>query len=378
MGIETAVNEKVKYGASAAPLRLGFWAPVYGNWIVSKHPETQNASFDYSRKLTLLAEDIGFATVLLAEHTFNPFDATADQLDAWTVAAGLATITRHIELMPAVRAAFKHPVIVAKMAGSIDQMSGGRAALNLVSGWWQQESEAMGLPTIPHDERYHRSEEFLTVLKGLWTQQHFSFTGRFYQITDVTLAPAPVSQPHPTIYLGGESDEAQRLAAKFADVYLINGRPVAETKTLVDRVRALAAAEGRDLQFGISAFVIGRETREVAQAEHDRLYALRSEEAIPGVDRQVVMIRTYAYARGYVGSNGGTAAGLVGTPQDIAERLQEFLDIGVTTFLLQFHPMLEEMARFGEQVVPLLAKAGMWIHPTRNGYQQNNSERSVA
>lgn len=378
MGIETAVGKKVRHAASAAPMRLGFWVPVYGNWIVSKHPETQNASFDYTRKLTLLAEDLGFATVLLAEHTFNPFDATADQLDAWTVAAGLSTITTHIELMPAVRAAFKHPVIVAKMAESIDQMSGGRAALNLVSGWWQQESDAMGLPTLPHEDRYLRSEEFLTVLKGLWTQQHFSFTGRFYQITDVTLAPAPVSQPHPTIYLGGESDEAQRLAAKFADVYLINGRPVAETRTLVDRVRALAAAKGRDLQFGISAFVIGRETREAAHAEHERLYALRHEEAIPGVDPKVVMIRTYAYSRGYVGSNGGTAAGLVGTPQDITERLQEFLDIGVTTFLLQFHPMLEEMARFGEQVVPLLAKAGMWVHPTRKSYQQNNGKRNVA
>jgi alkanesulfonate monooxygenase len=361
---KTMVNEKRGHVVSAAPMRLGFWIPVYGNWIISKHPETQQASFDYSRRLTLLAEEIGFATVLLAEHTFNPFDATADQLDAWTAAAGLSTITNHIELMPAVRAVFKHPVIVAKMAASIDEMSRGRAALNLVSGWWQRESDAMGLPTLPHDERYQRSEEFLTILKGLWTRQHFSFTGRFYQITDVTLAPFPVSQPHPTIYLGGESDEAQRLAAKFADVYLINGRPVAETKMLVARVRALAAAEGRTIQFGISAFVITRKTREAAQAEHDRLYALRHEEAIPGVDPKVVMIRTYAYARGYVGSNGGTAAGLVGTPQDIAERFQEFLDIGVTTFLLQFHPMLEEMTRFGEQVVPLLAKTGMWVHPT--------------
>lgn len=108
---ETTGDEKTPLTTTAAPLRLGFWIPVYGNWIVSTHPETQQASFAYSRKLTLLAEEIGFATVLLAEHTFNPFDATADQLDAWTAAAGLSTITRHIELMPAVRAAFKHPVV---------------------------------------------------------------------------------------------------------------------------------------------------------------------------------------------------------------------------------------------------------------------------
>jgi alkanesulfonate monooxygenase len=351
---------------SSKTLRLGFWAPVYGNWIVSKHRDLQNASFDYTRRLTLLAEDIGFATVLLAEHTFNPFDPEADQLETWTSTAGLATITRSIELMPAVRPTFKHPVLVAKMASNIDQMSNGRAALNLVSGWWQRESDAMGLPSLPHDERYQRSEEFLTILKGLWTQSHFDFAGQFYQVHDVTLAPPPVRQPHPVIYLGGESDDAQRLAATLADVYLINGRPVHETKPLIDRVQALATAAGRVVHFGISAFVICRETTEAAQAEHERLHSLRFEGPVPGVDRQVVMIRTYAYRPGAVGSNGGTAAGLVGTPQQIADRLQEFFDIGVTTFLLQFHPMYEEMQRFGEQVVPLLAQIGIWTHPSRS------------
>lgn len=344
-------------------MRLGFWAPVYGNWIISKHPELQNASFDYTRQLALLAEEIGFATLLLAEHTFNPFDPESDQLETWTTAAGLATITKHIEIMPAVRPAFKHPVLVAKMASNIDHMSGGRAAINLVSGWWQRECEAMGLPALPHDERYQRSEEFLTIVKGLWTQRHFSFVGRFYQVSDVTLAPLPLHKPHPVIYLGGESDDAQCLAATLADVYLINGRPVDETKELVDRVQALGTAQRRAVQFGISAFVICRDTAEAAQAEHARLQALRFEERIPGIDRKVVMIRTYAYSPGYVGSNGGTAAGLVGTPQQIADRLLEFFSIGVTTFLLQFHPMLEEMQRFGEQIVPLLAKAGVWSHP---------------
>jgi alkanesulfonate monooxygenase len=363
LGAKMKEREVINLRHADTPLRLGFWAPVYGNWIISKHPETLDASFDYTRKLTLLAEEIGFATVLIAEHTFNPLDPEFDQLDTWSTAAALASITKRIELMPAVRPAFKHPVIVAKMAGNIDHISSGRAAINLVSGWWRLECEALGLPAIPHEERYQRSEEFLTIVKGLWTQRHFSFAGRFYQVHDVTLFPLPRHKPHPTIYLGGESDDAQHLAARLADVYLINGRPVAETKVLVDQVRELAAAQGRDLQFGISAFVICRETMAEAQAEHARLRSIRSEEAVPGIDPKVVMMQTYAYAPGYVGSNGGTAAGLVGTPQDIVGRLQEFLDIGVTTFLLQFHPMLEEMARFGEQVVPLLAHTGVWAHP---------------
>jgi FMNH2-dependent dimethyl sulfone monooxygenase len=139
-------------------IRLGFWSPVYGNWIFSKQPGTHNASFDYTRRLTVLAEEIGFATVLLAEHTFNPFDAESDQLETWTSTAGLATITQHIELMPAVRPTFKHPVLTAKMAGNIDQMSNGRMAINLVSGWWQKESDAMGIPSLAHDDRYQRSK----------------------------------------------------------------------------------------------------------------------------------------------------------------------------------------------------------------------------
>ena len=230
-------------------IRLGFWAPVYGNWIFSKQPETHNASFDYTRRLTTLAEEIGFATLLLAEHTFNPFDAQSDQLETWTSTAGLATITKHIELMPAVRPTFKHPVLTAKMAGNIDQMSGGRMAINLVSGWWQKESDAMGIPSLPHDNRYQRSEEYLTILKGLWTQPHFSFSGQYYQVNDITLSPLPVSKPHPRIYLGGESEIAQRLAAKLADEYLINGRPVEEVQQLIDQVRPYAVACGRCLLY---------------------------------------------------------------------------------------------------------------------------------
>lgn len=346
-----------------AKARLGFWAPVYGNWITSKEPETLDASFDYTRQLTLLAKEIGFATALFAEHTFHSFNEALDQLETWTSISGLATLTKPIELMAAVRPAFKPPVIVAKMAENIDQMSHGRTAINLVSGWWQRECAVLGLLVISHKECYQRSEEFLMIVKGLWTQPHFSFSGNFYQVDDVSLTPLPRQKPHPIIYLGGESEDAQRLAAKLADVYLINGRPVAETKILVDQVRELGVTQGRDLQFGVSAFVICRETKAEAEAEHARLHKLRCEDGISDVDSSVVMLQTYAYAPGYVGSNGGTAAGLVGTPQEIVDRIGEFLDISVTTFLLQFHPMIEEMVRFGETVVPLLAEAGAWEHP---------------
>ena len=105
---------------SSDKMRLGFWTPVYGNWIISKDPDTMDASFEYTKRLTLLAEELDFATVLLAEHTFNPFGPELNQQDAWTTSTALAAITKNIELMPAVRPAFKHPATVAKMACSID------------------------------------------------------------------------------------------------------------------------------------------------------------------------------------------------------------------------------------------------------------------
>ncbi len=216
--------------------------------------------------------------------------------------------------MPGVRPAFQHPAVVAKMASRIDEISGGRASLNLVSGWLQREWEAMGPPPMLHDDRCFRSEEFLTILKGLWTPPHFSSEGRYYQIDDITLTPPPICKTHPTISFGGESDVGQRLAAKLADVYLINGWPADETNVLVDQVRAYAAEEGREVQFGMSAFVICCDSTAAAQEEHARLPSLRFEEPIAGVDLNVIMIRMYGYAVGHIGTNGGTAAGTVGPP----------------------------------------------------------------
>ena len=143
--------------ASSDKIRLDFWSPVYGNWIISKDPDTTDISFDTTKKLTLLAEELGFATVLLVEHSFNPFDPELDQQDAWTTSAALAALVKNIELMPAVRPAIQHPAVVAKMASRIDEISGGRSSLNLVSGWLQREWKAMGPPPMPHDDRCFRS-----------------------------------------------------------------------------------------------------------------------------------------------------------------------------------------------------------------------------
>jgi alkanesulfonate monooxygenase len=141
----------------------------------------------------------------------------------------------------------------------------------------------------------------------------------------------------------------------MADVFLINGRPIDQIEEIIQHVQSLASEYGRQPRFGMSAFVICRDTEEEAQAEFERLVELRKTE-LKGYDTEVVMLKTVAYETKMLGTNGGTAAGLVGTPAQIAERMRAFEEAGVETFLLQFHPLIEEMERFGEQVVPLLSR----------------------
>ena len=334
-------------------MRLGFWPPVYGNWIISNQPELCDASFDTAKRATLEAERLGFDTLLLAEHFMNPAGPELDQLDAWTTASALAAVTERIEIITAVKPGFRAPGVIAKMASNIDHISRGRFAINLVSAWWMTEFNMLGAPVLSHDDRYARSEEFLSVIKGSWIEDQFSWSGNYYTVKAAALSPKPVQQPHPPIYVGGESEAGRQLGAKMADIFLINGRPLAEIREIIDQVQALAAGYGRRLRFGMSAFVICRETEAAAQGEFHRLAALRHYQHT-GYDKDVVMLRSIPKGMTVVGTNGGTAAGLVGTPVQIAQRMKAFEAAGVETFLLQFHPLIGEMQRFAEQVMPRL------------------------
>ena len=336
-------------------MRLGFWPQVYGNWIITDRPDVSDASFEYTKRTVLLAEDIGFDTCLVAEHFFNPLNPHLAQLDAWTTCSALAALTSRIEIMAAVKAGLRAPGVIAKMASNIDEISGGRFAINLVSAWWEEEYEMMGAQVLDRDNRYARSEEYLTICKGLWTEDDFSYSGRHYEVKNATIAPKPVQKPHIPVYFGGESEEGRALAARMADVFLVNGRPAKEVGKVIEDMKLRAEAHGRNLRFGIAAFVICRESEAATEAEFDRLNNLRHVQ-IKSDDAEVAQLKKSAEVYRRVGSNGGTDAGLVGTPEQIAERMQEFSAVGVETFLLQFYPLIEELQRFGDEVMPLLSK----------------------
>jgi len=340
-------------------MRLGFWPAVYGNWISSAKDGEFDASFGHAKTAALTAEAAGFDTLLVAEHFSNPLGPAMDQLDAWTTAAALAAVTSRIEIIAAVKPGPRPPGVIAKMAANIDRISGGRFALNLVAAWWLREFEMLGLPVLDHDDRYARMDEFVTVIAGLWRENNYTFKGKYYEALDASIVPKPLRQPHPPIYVGGDSPAGRAFAAQHADIFLMNGRSVEEARDTVRAVSKLANNMGRTPpRFGIVGFVLCRDTAAAAAEEAQRLAALKTTLRIEGdstMSRQAAAKSDADLAR-QLGTNFGWACGFSGPAQHIADRMRAYEDAGIETFLLQFHPLVAELQRFGDSVMPLLRR----------------------
>lgn len=343
--------------------RFGIWALVHGSRAALQDPaEPYDASWSRNKALVLEAERLGYDSVLVAQHTVNPHDPSRDQLEAWSASAALAALTSRIEIIAAIKPFLYHPVVLAKMAQQIEHISGGRFAINLVNAWNKPELERAGIPFPDHDDRYAYGREWIAVVDALLRGQNVRHHGDVFQIDDYRLRPADPWRARPRIYVGGESEPARALVADHGDVWFINGQPLDDVAGLIRDVSARARPAGHDpLRFGLSAFVIARETHAQAQAHLDYLFALAEqdkplrERQKANIDPNVVMFQTFARSP-RVGSNGGTAAGLVGDYDEVAKRIADFHRAGVELFMLQFQPFEADMRRFAEEVIPRVRK----------------------
>ncbi|HEY0929629.1 MAG TPA: LLM class flavin-dependent oxidoreductase [Gemmatimonas sp.] len=343
-------------------MRFGYWLPVFGGWLRNVPDEGMDASWAYVQRLARRSEEIGFDLTLIAELFLNDIKGIeAPALDAWSTAAALAAVTQRLELMVAVRPTFHHPATLAKQAANIDRISNGRLSLNVVSSWWKDEARRYGTQFDQHDDRYARTAEWLDVLHGAWSQKALTYQGKYYQVEDLIVEPKPVSsrsRPHPVLYAGGESDAAKTLITGACDAYVMHGDPAERVAPKVADMQARRERTGqRAMQYGMAAYVIVRDTEAEAQRELERITNV--EPGSPGfgnyqdwiantqLDQQVSL-------QDYSVSNRGLRAGLVGTPEQIADRIREFERVGVNLLLLQCSPQLEEMERFAEQVIPLV------------------------
>ncbi len=337
-------------------MRYGYWLPVFGGWLRNVNDENMDASWDYAKRLAVRSEQIGFDLTLIAELNLNDIKGTdAACLDAWSTAAALAAVTERLELMVAVRPAYHAPALLAKQAANIDNISGGRLSLNVVSSWWAEEAKQYGVQFDQHDNRYARTEEWLSVVNGLWTEPRFSHSGPLYEVQNAVLSPKPVSKPRPTLYAGGESEAAKELIARTCDAYVMHGDP---PERVGEKIRELSARRERmklpPMTFGVAGYAIVRDTAEAAETERARVTDVKQSAAgyenyqqwLSGTQlEQQVSLEDYSV------SNRGLRSGLVGTAKEVKAQIAAFEAVGVDLLLLQFSPQFEEMERFGEQVI---------------------------
>ncbi|HEY5441439.1 MAG TPA: LLM class flavin-dependent oxidoreductase [Gemmatimonadaceae bacterium] len=344
--------------ASPNKMRFGYWLPVFGGWLRNVDDERMDASWSYTRRLAQRSEELGFDLTLIAELFLNDIKgADAPALDAWSTAAALAAVTERLELMVAVRPQYHPPAQLAKQAANIDQISNGRLALNVVSAWWADEARRYGVHFDQHDDRYARTSEWLDVVSGAWRESRLTHKGSYYNVDDLIVEPKPVRRPGPTIYAGGESETAKNLIARKCDAYVMHGDPVERIAPKVTDMRTRRElAEGSPMKYGMAAYVIVRDTAEEAQRERVRItnvdvgsagYHNYQDWLANTQLEQRVSLEDYSV------SNRGLQAGLVGTAEQVAERIRAFQDAGVGLLLLQCSPQLEEMERFAEEVMPL-------------------------
>ena len=330
------------------------------------------ASVPYLGQIARSAEQLGFEAAL------TPTGAWCE--DAWLTTAMLSQVSERLKFLVAFRPGLTSPTLAAQMATTFQNLSGGRLLLNVVTGGESHEQRGYG-DFLDKEARYVRCGEFLEVVRRLWSGEEVTFEGEHIKVEGAKLQQLP--DPQPELYFGGSSPIAGEIAAKHADVYLTWGEPPAAVAGKIAWIRKLAAEEGRELRFGIRMHTITRDTSEAAWVEAQRLLDHIDDDDIKRVQdglrrsesegqrrmlelnrgsRDDLEIHPNVWAGiGLVRGGAGTA--LVGSHEEVADRIAEYHDLGIDEFVLSGYPHLEEAYWFGEGVLPVLAERGLWQHP---------------
>ena len=349
---------------SAQNITFAYWVPnVSGGLVVSKIKQRTDWSYEYNVRLAQAAEKSGFEYAL-TQIRFTAGYGADNQHESVSFSHGILAKTEKLKVIAAILPGPWKPALAAKQLATIDHLTNGRIAINVVSGWFRGEFDAIGEEWPEHDERYARSEEFIRSLKGMWTQDNFTFDGKYYQFNDYTLKPKPVQKPHIEIFQGGSSRAARDMASRVSDWYFTNGNTPAEIKKQIDDIREKAKANHHQVKIGVNAFIIARDTEEEAKAvlqdiiDHAHIDAVN---AFHGATREAGAASQEGegnWAKStfedLVQYNDGFRTNLIGTPQQIAERIIELKSVGVDLILSGFLHFIEEVEYFGEKVLPLV------------------------
>jgi alkanesulfonate monooxygenase len=351
-------------------MQLHWFLPTSGdsrNVVPGLGGHGRTASLDYLGQIARAADNLGFDAVLTPTGTHCE--------DAWLVTMALSQHTSRLRFLVAFRPGITNPTLAAQQAATFQRLTRGRLLINIVTGGDASEQQRFG-DWLSHDERYARTDEFLAILRGAWSGKPYDFGGWHYRVKGATVQHIP--DPTPEVFFGGASTAAEDVAARHVDVYLLWGEPPDMVRERIECVRVKAEAEGRELRFGIRLHVITRDTEAEAWKEADRLLdtmdpalvsaaqqLLSKSESVGqqrmlslhGGDRSDLEVSPNLWAGiGLVRPGAGTA--LVGSHEQVAERIAEYHDLGLDEFILSGHPHLEEAYAVGENVLPLLRPIG--------------------
>lgn len=354
-------------------------------WFIPTHGDSRylgtarggrQVNHDYVKQVAIAADSLGYEGVLI------PTGRSCE--DPWVVASSLIGFTRRLKFLVAVRPGLHQPSLAARLAASFDRLSGGRLLINLVTGGDRGELEGDGV-FLDHAERYEQSAEFIRIWREILARSHegegFDYEGKHLRVKGAKLLFPPVQRPYPPVYFGGSSAAAHELAAEQVDTYLTWGETPAEVAKKIADVREKAVRYGRTVKFGIRLHVIVRETDAAAWAAAEELIShvkdetvVQAQAAFARMDSEGQRRMAALHAGGTKRSRadleispnlwagvglvrGGAGTALVGDPQTVAARIQEYADLGIDTFVLSGYPHLEEAYRFAELVFPLLPLA---------------------
>lgn len=350
----------------AAKARILWFLPTHGD---GRHLATTEGSravdFSYLEQIAGAADRLGYYGVLL------PTGRSCE--DSWVIASALAPLTRRLRFLVAFRPGLVPPSLAARMAATLDRISGGRLMINIVTGGDPLENAGDGL-FLSHDARYEVTREFLEAWKLFMAGEGVHYKGAHIRIEDGHLMFPPVQSPHPPLYFGGSSDASIEVAAALADTYLTWGEPPADVAEKLARVQRAASRHGRRISFGIRLHVIVRESEgeawraaedliryvdvtavDAAQEVFARMDSVGQKRmaALHGGRRERLEVSPNLWAGvGLVRGGAGTA--LVGDAETVAARMREYMMLGIDHFIMSGYPHLEEAYRFAELVLPRL------------------------
>lgn len=344
-------------------------------WYIPSHKDsrylgteigTRVATYKYLRQVAEAADALGYTGVLV------PTGRNCE--DPWIIASTLIPVTEQLKFIVAVRPGLMSPAVAARMAASFDRMSEGRLIVNVVAGGDPIELAGEGV-FLEHDARYELTDEFLTIWKKLMEGKDENFTGSYLSIKDGRLLFPAIQEPYPPLLLGGSSAAAKQIAVKHVDTYLTWGEPPTQVLEKIESVRNLATEKGRNIKFGIRLHIVVRETEREAweaaekmiQYVDDRKIA-ESQRVLSRADsegqRRMVALHNGQKKSLEISPNlwagvglvtGGAGTALVGDPETVAARMQEYATMGIETFILSGYPHLEEAYRVAELLFPYLS-----------------------